>query len=30
MVDEEAPRRGGLYRNAISLVGVIISEGASS
>src|SRR5512142_3133298 len=28
MADEEAPRRGGLYRNAISLVGAIISGGS--
>ncbi|MHB1024182.1 MAG: NapC/NirT family cytochrome c [Desulfobacteria bacterium] len=28
MADEEAPRRGGLYRNAISLIGVIISGGS--
>jgi hypothetical protein len=28
MADEEAPRRGGLYRNAISLVGTLISGGS--
>jgi len=28
MADEEAPRRGGLYRNVISLVGVLISAGS--
>ena len=28
MADEEAPRRGGLYRNAVSLVGAIISGGS--
>jgi len=28
MADEEAPRRGGLYRNAISLVGAMISGGS--
>ena len=28
MADEEAPRRGGLYRNAISLIGVLISGGS--
>ncbi|HLA81992.1 MAG TPA: hypothetical protein VJP78_10325, partial [Thermoleophilia bacterium] len=28
MADEEAPRRGGLYRNAVSLIGVIISGGS--
>jgi len=28
MADVEAPRRGGLYRNAISLVGAIISGGS--
>ena len=28
MADVEAPRRGGLYRNAVSLVGVIISGGS--
>ncbi|MHB1013536.1 MAG: NapC/NirT family cytochrome c [Desulfobacteria bacterium] len=28
MVDEEAPRRGGLYRNVVSLVGAIISGGS--
>jgi len=28
MADEEAPRRGGLYRNAISLVGTLIAGGS--
>ena len=28
MADEEAPRHGGLYRNAVSLVGAIISGGS--
>ena len=28
MADEEAPRRGGLYRNVISLVGAMISGGS--
>src|SRR5674536_106104 len=28
MSEEETPRRGGLYRNAVSLVGAIISGGS--
>jgi len=28
MADEEAPRRGGLYRNAVSLIGTLIAGGS--
>src|SRR4030042_595235 len=28
MAEEEAPRRGGLYRNVISLVGALVSGGS--
>ena len=28
MAEEEAPRRGGLYRNAVSIIGTLISGGS--